>query len=248
MQQIRSLAVESIARLGLSGLVVSWREEQPHHFIEVKKGSLGLVGAIWVVFVEVCINNGLAYSILDVSEVRTGNYWFLHIGESFLCFFEEGEKAVVEYPIIPKYQESIVIAIGGPSAVGKTTIGKRVIRKMPEEVFTYPTYTTRQRREGEVEGADYYFRNEEDLQTAHKNPYFSDFVQARGNWYWINKWEILKSILTHWDKVHLFFMTQRHEFLARKKLVPWMDWIWLDAPEDQIALRLKARGWGVPLF
>ena len=49
----------------------------------------------------------------------------------------------------------VVVLISGPSAVGKDTIARGVIAKRPNDFYFVVTATTRDPREGEVEGYDY---------------------------------------------------------------------------------------------
>lgn len=238
---MKDLVDEAVQRIRIPDLIVDWHEKPTCYCVKIKKGSIDTIGALWVQLVEVLINEKLAESVLDVPEIRVQDEWFVYV-KDFSLHFYQSDFTRVAVPIRPVILRPVVIAIGGPSGVGKTTIGKRIVRLMPNLIRTYPVYTTRPIRDGEINGVDYHFRSNNDLEMARQDPYCSDFVQARDNWYWINRWEVLKSITTNHKNVHLFFMTQRHEFMARAKFFPWMDWIWLDAPDDQIVKRLKERG------
>ena len=48
--------------------------------------------------------------------------------------------------------------ISGPSGVGKGTVIKELLERMPELTLSV-SFTTRQPREGEIEGVSYYFRD-----------------------------------------------------------------------------------------
>ena len=54
-------------------------------------------------------------------------------------------------------QHPVLIVIAGPSGVGKDTIARGLIKRMPEQYYFVVTATTRPPREGEVEGIDYFF-------------------------------------------------------------------------------------------
>jgi guanylate kinase len=57
---------------------------------------------------------------------------------------------------------SKLIIFAGPSGAGKTTIVKHVMRKFPELTFSVSA-TTRNKREGEIDGKDYYFLTPDDF-------------------------------------------------------------------------------------
>ena len=51
----------------------------------------------------------------------------------------------------------VLIIISGPSGVGKDTIARRLIKRRPDDFYFVVTATTREPRDGEVEGYDYLF-------------------------------------------------------------------------------------------
>lgn len=51
----------------------------------------------------------------------------------------------------------VLVLISGPSAVGKDTIARGVIEKRPDDFYFVVTATTREPRDGEVDGYDYTF-------------------------------------------------------------------------------------------
>jgi guanylate kinase len=51
----------------------------------------------------------------------------------------------------------ILVIISGPSGVGKDTVARRLIKRRPQEFYFVVTATTREPRENEVEGYDYFF-------------------------------------------------------------------------------------------
>ncbi|HPC47386.1 MAG TPA: nucleoside-triphosphatase, partial [Deltaproteobacteria bacterium] len=52
------------------------------------------------------------------------------------------------------------VFISGPSGVGKTTVIQEVLRKNTDMVLSV-SYTTRQPRQGEKDGVDYFFVSKE---------------------------------------------------------------------------------------
>lgn len=61
---------------------------------------------------------------------------------------------------LKKVRRGAMFVIEGPSGTGKGTIAKEVLRRDPNIKFSV-SVTTRQKREGEVDGVDYYFVTDE---------------------------------------------------------------------------------------
>ncbi len=109
-------------------------------------------------------------------------------------------------------------------------------------MLTYPPFTSRPPRGNEKDGIDYHFRTKEQLEEARKDIRYMGFVEARGNWYWINPSILLKSVWHSNDKIHVLFNTQRQEIELRRAFFPELKWIWLEADAEDIRQRLVARG------
>ena len=71
--------------------------------------------------------------------------------------------------------------ISGPSGTGKGTICKRLIDETDVEISV--SMTTRQPREGEIDGKSYYFTTKEDFQKAIENDGFLEWAEVYGNFY-----------------------------------------------------------------
>jgi len=71
--------------------------------------------------------------------------------------------------------------ISGPSGAGKGTICKRLIDETKVEISV--SMTTRQPREGEVEGKSYYFTTKEDFLKEVEADGFLEWAEVYGNYY-----------------------------------------------------------------
>ena len=71
--------------------------------------------------------------------------------------------------------------VSGPSGTGKGTICKRLIEETDVEISV--SMTTRQPREGEVDGKSYYFTSKEEFQQAIENDGFLEWAEVYGNYY-----------------------------------------------------------------
>ena len=79
------------------------------------------------------------------------------------------------------------LMILGPSAVGKDTMINRLKKKYPDAVHKLPSYTTRPKREGEIEGVDYYFVTKEEFQTMRGKGCLFGIQEYNKNYYASNR-------------------------------------------------------------
>lgn len=59
-----------------------------------------------------------------------------------------------------------VLVIVGPSGVGKGTLITKIREEFPNKFAFKISYTTRSKREGEVEGKNYYYITKEEFETV----------------------------------------------------------------------------------
>ena len=86
---------------------------------------------------------------------------------------------------------SLIIAISGPAAVGKTTICDRLSSEFGDKLSRLVTATTRQPRNGEKEGKDYFFLSKADFDQKLSEESFLEHELIHGNKYGILKETIL---------------------------------------------------------
>ena len=75
-----------------------------------------------------------------------------------------------------------VFVITGPSGVGKGTLIKKLLERVPDLALSVSA-TTRQPREGEEHGVDYHFLTEEEFQQRREAGDFLEFASYSGNHY-----------------------------------------------------------------
>ena len=74
-------------------------------------------------------------------------------------------------------------SLSGPSGVGKGTVRKAIFEH-PETDFKYSiSMTTREKREGEVDGVDYFFKTKEEFESLIEQDKFIEYAQYVGNYY-----------------------------------------------------------------
>ena len=82
-----------------------------------------------------------------------------------------------------KKEKGLLIVLSGPSGVGKGTVRKAVFED--EEVdFVYSiSATSRRKRDGEIDGVDYFFKTREEFEEMIKNDELLEYTEYVGNYY-----------------------------------------------------------------
>jgi len=75
-----------------------------------------------------------------------------------------------------------LLVLSGPSGAGKSTIINEASKEIGDFYFSVST-TTREPREGEVDGVDYYFVTKEEFEEGIKNGDFLEYAKVHGNYY-----------------------------------------------------------------
>lgn len=75
-----------------------------------------------------------------------------------------------------------LIVFSAPSGTGKSTVAKLLLESIEELGFSVSA-TTRQRREGEVEGENYYYLTREQFEEKIRNGGFIEYEHFFGNFY-----------------------------------------------------------------
>lgn len=79
--------------------------------------------------------------------------------------------------------KGLLIVISGPSGVGKGTVIKEFIDDPKLNLSYSVSMTTREKREGEVDGVNYYFVTKEEFQKAIENGELLEWAEFVGNFY-----------------------------------------------------------------
>jgi guanylate kinase len=86
-----------------------------------------------------------------------------------------------------------LIIISGPSGVGKDTICKEVLDRNNNLVLSV-SMTSREMRNGEVEGKDYYFVSRDEFEKRVKNNEFLEHATVHGEYYGTPKKEVIERL------------------------------------------------------
>lgn len=84
--------------------------------------------------------------------------------------------------MIENYKKTIIFT--APSGAGKTTIVRHLLKIMPEKLAFSVSATTRQKREIETNGKDYYFLNVEEFKDKIANGDFIEWEEVYDNQYY----------------------------------------------------------------
>lgn len=81
-----------------------------------------------------------------------------------------------------KPQKGCLTIISGPSGVGKSTVIAEVLRRRPGLYFSV-SFTTRQPREGEVDGINYFFVDEPEFERMIRQGELLEYANYSGHYY-----------------------------------------------------------------
>ena len=89
----------------------------------------------------------------------------------------------------------VLMAVSGPSGVGKGSIVKTIISRR-EDIVESGSCTTRPPREGEVNGREYFFLSHEEFQKRIEEKDFLEYDEHFGNYYGTPKSFVLETLKT----------------------------------------------------
>ncbi|MDR1695365.1 MAG: guanylate kinase [Endomicrobium sp.] len=75
-----------------------------------------------------------------------------------------------------------IVVVSAPSGAGKTSVCNAVIESDKNTVYSV-SYTTRKPREGEKNGSEYFFTNEDKFKKMAKEGKFAEWAKVHGNYY-----------------------------------------------------------------
>lgn len=87
----------------------------------------------------------------------------------------------------------VLIVISGPSGAGKGTICQELLNKN-DNIYLSVSATTRQPRQGEIDGKNYYFLKQEEFEERVKNNGFIEYANVHGNYYGTPKLNVEKML------------------------------------------------------
>ena len=137
-------------------------------------------------------------------------------------------------------ERGLLIVFSGPSGVGKGTVRQEIF-STPDHKFEYSvSMTTRQKRPGEVDSVDYFFRTREEFEELIKNGQMLEYAEYVGNYYGTPLTYVNETL----DKgIDVFLEIEVQGALQVKKKVPDGVFIFLTPRSlDELKDRLVGRG------
>lgn len=132
-----------------------------------------------------------------------------------------------------------LIVISAPSGCGKTTIARAILQRHPEMLFSVSA-TTRAKRNGEVEGKDYYFLTKEQFEEKIKKNELVEWEIIYDNYYGTPKSEIERSLGS--SRSMMFDIDVKGALTIKSKYPNDAVLIFIAPPSlDALALRLRNR-------
>lgn len=89
-------------------------------------------------------------------------------------------------------KNGLLIIISGPSGTGKGTVCKALLKK--NDFWLSISATTRNPREDEINGTNYYFLTKQDFESKIRNNDFLEYAEVYGNYYGTPKDKVLEAI------------------------------------------------------
>lgn len=132
-----------------------------------------------------------------------------------------------------------LIIITAPSGSGKTTICRHLLEVLPQLKFSVSA-TTRNMRDGEIDGKDYYFLSKENFEEKITNNEFLEHEEVyKGTSYGTLKSEVERL----WNQnFHVLFDIDVKGALNLKNTYPKNSlFIYIKTPLDQLEIRLRKR-------
>ncbi|WP_192986811.1 guanylate kinase [Carnobacterium mobile] len=80
-------------------------------------------------------------------------------------------------------ERGLLIVLSGPSGVGKGTVRKAIFEQPDNDLDYSISMTTRKKREGEIEGVDYFFRTKDQFEELIANGGLLEYAEYVGNYY-----------------------------------------------------------------
>ncbi len=90
-------------------------------------------------------------------------------------------------------KKGVLLVISGPSGAGKGTICKALLEKH-KDIYLSVSATTREPREGEVHGVNYFFTSKEDFLSKVEEGDFLEHAEVYGNYYGTPKSSVQKML------------------------------------------------------
>ncbi|MBU1668108.1 guanylate kinase [bacterium] len=135
--------------------------------------------------------------------------------------------------------QGAILVLSGPSGAGKSTIINHASSQIGEYYFSIST-TTREPREGEKDGVDYYFVTREAFEEGIKAGDFLEYATVHGNYYGTSLKPVKQALFE--GKLVIFDIDVQGHRLVRAKMGDYVTSVFITPPTlKELEKRLYAR-------
>lgn len=132
-----------------------------------------------------------------------------------------------------------ILILSGPSGCGKSTLLNEVYKDISDYYFSIST-TTRDIRDAEEEGKDYYFVSKKEFEKDIINDNFLEWAEVHGNYYGTSLKPILKALEE--GKLVIFDIDVQGHEIVREKLNSVVTSVFITTPSlEELKNRLYGR-------
>jgi guanylate kinase len=133
-----------------------------------------------------------------------------------------------------------ILVLSGPSGSGKSSLCKELFKSMDKYYFSIST-TTREPREGEVDGVDYFFVSKEQFKADIEKGYFLEWAEVHGNYYGTSMKPVLKALED--EKIVIFDIDVQGFDIIKEKVGNLCTSVFITTPTlGDLKSRLISRG------
>lgn len=137
-------------------------------------------------------------------------------------------------------ERGLLIVLSGPSGVGKGTVRKHIFENYNNDFDYSVSMTTRQKRQGEVEGIDYYFRTKETFEQLIEEDGLLEYAKYVDNYYGTPLKYVNETLEAGRD---VFLEIEVQGALKVRERMPEAIFIFLSPPDlEELESRIVGRG------
>lgn len=133
-----------------------------------------------------------------------------------------------------------ILVISGPSGSGKSSLMHEMMKRVEDTYFSIST-TTRQMRDGEIEGKDYFFISKDEFKQGIEEGNFLEWARVHDNYYGTSLKQILKELNA--GKTVIFDIDVQGHKIAQEKFGNIITSVFVTTPNQEVLKeRLINRG------
>ncbi len=137
-------------------------------------------------------------------------------------------------------KDGSILLISGPSGAGKSSLISELEKELKDIYFSV-SVTTREKRDGEIDGVDYHFVSKEEFEKDINEGFFLEWAKVHGNYYGTSLRHTLEAIKK--GKLVIFDIDVQGFLQAKKRIGEFITSVFVTTPtQDELKRRLLRRG------